>query len=101
LEQRVCSLPSVSQLYSEGIPPEQILQQLLGGNFVELQRKPVAFKCRCSKEKLEKILISLGEAEIKDIINTQGKAEVKCHFCGDTYHFETDELEQLLASAKE
>lgn len=100
LEQRINNLPHITQLYSEGIPPEKILQQLLGEDFVELQRKPVAFKCRCSKEKLEKIMISLGEEEISDIINTQGKAEIKCHFCGDSYYFATDELKEILASAK-
>lgn len=100
LEKRVSNLPHITQLYNEGKLPEQILQQLLGDDFVELQRKPIAFKCRCSKEKLEKILISLGEDEIKDIINTQGTAEIKCHFCGDQYYFEKNELEQILASAK-
>lgn len=100
LEQRVAGLPHVTQLLSKGMLPEQLLQQLLGQEFVELQRKPVAFNCRCSKEKLEKILISVGEEEITDIINTQGRAEIKCHFCGDVYYFEADELQEILASAK-
>ena len=100
LEQRVSRLPHLTQLFNEGTRPEQILQRLLGEDFLELQRKPVAFKCGCSKEKLEKILISLGENEIRDIINTQERAEVRCHFCGDKYIFETQELEHLLASAK-
>jgi len=100
LEQRVAGLPHVTQLLSKGMLPEQLLQQLLGQEFVELQRKPVAFNCRCSKEKLEKILISVGEEEITDIINTQGRAEIKCHFCGDVYYFEADELQEILLSAK-
>lgn len=100
LEQRVAGLPHVTQLLSKGMLPEQLLQQLLGQEFVELQRKPVAFNCRCSKEKLEKILISVGEEEITDIINTQGRAEIKCHFCGDVYYFEADELQEILALAK-
>lgn len=101
LEQRAQALPHISRLFSEGVLPEQILQRLLGADFVELERKPVAFKCRCSREKLEKILISLGEDEIRDIINTQGRAEITCHFCGDKYYFETGELEEILASARQ
>jgi len=99
LEEKAESLPNVSKMNDEGASPEEVLGMLLG-DFVELQRKPVGFRCGCSKEKLEKILISLGEEEIRDIIEKQKAAELKCHFCCNEYHFEREELEEILRKAK-
>ncbi|MHB9095107.1 MAG: Hsp33 family molecular chaperone HslO [Eubacteriales bacterium] len=101
LEERACSLPNISSLYSEGAAPEQVLQKLLGPDFVELHRKKVGFHCRCSKDKLEQILISLGEIEIRDIIESQERAEIECHFCADKYCFEGSELQSILQAAKD
>ncbi len=99
LEDRAMSLPNVSSLYNNNLKPEEVLQKLLGSDFVELERKTVDFKCGCSKEKLERILISLGKEELADIIEKQNNAEIQCHFCGDQYNFSTGELETLLKEA--
>lgn len=64
------------------------------------ENKPAEYKCNCSKEKIQKIIISLGETEIQDIINTQGQAEVTCHFCNERYLFNREELYDLLKEAK-
>ena len=50
-----------------------------------------------SREKFEKGLISLGEQEIMDMIEEDGKADTVCHFCGNKYHFSKDDLEHILA----
>lgn len=88
-------------LFLEGAAPEQVLQKLLGPDFVELHRKKVGFHCLCSKDKLEQILISLGEKEIRDIIESQERAEIECHFCADKYCFEGSELPSILQAAKD
>ena len=58
------------------------------------------YECDCSKEKIERGLISLGKEEIKDIINTQVKIETVCHFCNKKYVFTKEELEKLLENIK-
>lgn len=61
-----------------------------------LERKEVAFKCDCSREKVESTLISLGKEEIKKIIEEDGKAEVVCHFCNKKYDFSEEDLKSLI-----
>jgi len=92
----------VSALIERGQNPEDILKGVLKGFEVNvLEKKDVSFDCHCAKEKLEKVLISLGEQELQDIIQQQGKAELKCHFCSEQYEFSGEELEKLLSEAKQ
>lgn len=100
LEERAQGLPQVSRMVSVGTKPEEILSKLLGPDFIELDRRPVGFKCRCSRTKTEQILISLGKEELTDMIEQQKGAEVRCHFCGDWYHFSGQELTKLLEEAQ-
>ena len=61
-----------------------------------LDRKEVSFKCNCSRDKIETTLRSLGEKEIKSMIEEDGKAEVICHFCNEKYNFSKEDLKSLL-----
>lgn len=96
LEQNIGQLPPISSLIDAGKSPEEIVNMVANGLQVKfLKENPVYFACRCSREKLEEILISLGREEINQMIKEQQGAEVVCHFCGEKYHFTTDELEAL------
>ena len=57
------------------------------------------FVCQCSGEKIEEVLISLGESELKSLIEEE-KAEIICHFCGEKYEFSKDDLEKILLKMK-
>ena len=61
---------------------------------------PVAYRCDCSRERLERVIMSLGENELKDIIENDGKAELVCSFCQTKYVFNEDELRALLEEAQ-
>jgi molecular chaperone Hsp33 len=101
LEKRILDLPSITQLLSEGKSPEEILSIILQDFIVEYSdRKVVEYKCDCNRSRLEQVLISLGEKELKDMIEKEGKADVQCHFCNTEYNFSKDELEELLESSK-
>lgn len=65
-----------------------------------LDRIPVKYECDCSRERVEKALISLGEKELRAMIDEQGGAEVDCHFCNTRRRFSVSELEQLIARCK-
>ena len=54
------------------------------------------FKCDCSKERFADGLASIGKVELEKIINEDGKAHTKCHFCGKEYNFSKEELEEIL-----
>lgn len=53
------------------------------------------YKCLCSREYIEKLLISLGKAETEDIIAKEGQISVKCEFCEKEYVFNKDDVEKL------
>ena len=77
--------------------PEQILELLLEGlSPVITDRMPVAFTCNCSKERIEKVLVSLGREELEALVADGQPIEVNCHFCGKSYTFSLEELRELL-----
>jgi molecular chaperone Hsp33 len=59
-------------------------------------RKNVHFKCRCSRERSYELIAGLGRDEIEETLKEQGKLEVRCHFCNQSYSFEKDEVEEML-----
>jgi len=75
---------------------EQLLTHL---EPVVLEELHPNYVCDCSRERVEKMLITLGEEELQDMINTEHGAEVDCHFCNKRYRFTEEELSKLLKSA--
>ncbi|WP_425448176.1 Hsp33 family molecular chaperone HslO [Dethiothermospora halolimnae] len=101
LEEIVKGVKPISTLIDNGLTPEDILEETLGEFEMEVKEKvDINLECDCSKEKIERALISLGEKELTDIINEDGKAEISCHFCNSKYNFNKEELEDLLNRAK-
>ena len=64
-----------------------------------LERRETRYACDCSRERVERALISLGVKELDDMIREQHGAQVDCHFCNRRYEFSEGELRALLASA--
>ncbi|MFU0791281.1 Hsp33 family molecular chaperone HslO [Virgibacillus proomii] len=101
LEEQIQAFPAISALIREGNKPEQILQRLFGDQEMKLLESiPLEFRCRCSKERVERAIIGLGEAEIQNMIDEDHGAEASCHFCNHTYHFTEEELINLKEQAK-
>lgn len=97
LEERAGSLASVSQLVDDGADPAELLRQVLTPWPLKLlERRSVRFACSCSRERFGGALAALGEAELCDLIETQGQAELVCHFCGETYRFAEGELAAIV-----
>ncbi|WP_027107999.1 Hsp33 family molecular chaperone HslO [Lacticigenium naphthae] len=96
LEERLQSIPLVSKLMDSGEKPEEILDRLVGkGNSKILETLPVQFHCGCSKERFAEALVTLPDADINEMIEKDQGAEAVCHFCGEKYHFDEEELEQI------
>lgn len=97
LEESIKNSEPISTLIDKGLTPEEILENVFGKlNMNILDRKEVSFKCNCSRNKIETTLRSLGEKDIKSMIDEDGKAEVICHFCNEKYNFSKEDLKSLL-----
>ncbi len=101
IERSLSTIPPISKLVEKGLTPEEILYALLGEDNVKiLETMPVSFSCSCSKERIEQAIMSLGTEEIRAMIEEDGGAETRCHFCNEVYHFTADELERLYEKIK-
>ena len=96
LERNLQGFSSVTSVLDAGNTPEQMLDLLLEGlSFRMTDTVPAAFSCDCSREKIEKVLIGLGEKELRAMIDEGKETEVSCSFCGARYTFGVDRLRQL------
>jgi molecular chaperone Hsp33 len=97
LIENIRKIPLVTEFLRGGKNPEALITEIFSGlPYHALGKKELSFTCRCSKERVEKILVVLGSAELEKMITEQGKAEVTCEFCRTGYHFSREELENLL-----
>lgn len=101
LEENLNQVKSVTALFEEGKTPEDILKILLFGfDYHITDTLDTQYYCNCSRERVEKALISLGTEEIEKIIEEDGKAELSCHFCSNKYEFTEEDLKALLEEMK-
>lgn len=97
LEKRVSTVEPISKLIARGLTPEEILNEVLGAENVDiLDRMDVSFSCNCSRERFGNAIIGLGEKEIEEMIEEEGKAEANCHFCLESYVYSKEDLEGFL-----
>ena len=99
VEQGVAALGAVTSVLQEGCGPKELLERALPGIELEfLEELPVEYRCYCSRQRVERALISMGRQELESLIDEQGKAELTCQFCDKIYHFTEKELRELLES---
>ena len=81
--------------------PEMILDYVLGEFGVEiLDTIPTKFDCNCTKERVEKAVVSIGKKAIQEMINDGEAIEVNCHFCNTHYNFSIEELKDIIKRSK-
>lgn len=99
LEASLRAAGPVTELLKADPDPEALLRAALPGLALEvLEKRPIAYRCDCSRERMERALISLGREELRAMIDEQGSAELTCRFCDNVQRFSREELEALLAS---
>ena len=99
LEASLRSAAPVTELLKADPDPEALLRAALPGLPLEvLEKRPIGYRCDCSRERMERALISLGREELRAMIDEQGSAELTCRFCDNVQRFSREELEALLAS---
>ncbi len=65
-----------------------------------LEERDINWRCDCSRERLAGALAAIGKRDLTEIIEEDGEAELQCHFCLKKYHFDRDELLNILHGAK-
>jgi molecular chaperone Hsp33 len=91
------NIHNIMTLLNSDKTPEEIISNYFGTLPVQMTGEfEVDFTCDCSREKTSKALLTVGNKELKEIIAVDQKAELKCHFCNTTYHFNKDDLENMV-----
>ena len=101
VEGGVMAAGSVTGLLRENDDPEAILRKVLSDFDLDiLEKSPVEYRCYCSRERMERALISLGPQQLESLIEEQGSAELRCQFCDNVQTFTRQQLEALLSNMK-
>ena len=94
------TLPHVSALVRERVTPEEIVASVAGRLGARVTHiGPVAFACKCSRDRVTRVLVGLGSAELDQMARAQADTEVTCDFCGQRYYFSPQEIAELRAGA--
>ena len=98
IEAGVHRVGAVSAAFEKGMDAEEIIRAVLSDFEVEvLEKRPVEYRCYCSRDRVTRALISMGKGELSALIEEQGEADLTCQFCDAIYHYSKEELEALLA----
>ena len=101
LEAKLAGMSPVTAMLDRGMTPEQILEELLGEFGLELnEKKEMAYRCDCSRERISRALISIVKKDLQEMIDDGEPIEVNCHFCNKNYEFTVEELQKLLTLGK-
>lgn len=97
LTYRLEEIPSITQMISNGMSIEDILNCIFEDMDLKiLDNCTPAYKCDCSRERVERALISIGKKDLEEIYNEGKEEELKCHFCNKKYKFTNEEIGNLL-----
>lgn len=101
LEKKISELSSITKLLDNDYTPEMILEHVLGDFDLQIHEKTdTKFYCNCTKERVEKAIISIGEKDLTEMIEDNEPIEVNCHFCSTHYNFSVEELERFVKTGK-
>lgn len=96
IEKNIAKIRPVSAMLADGVTPEEIAGMLLDGLDPDpLDESEPVYKCDCSRERTERVLVSLGKQELSSIADEGKDTSVSCHFCGKEYIFTPEEIKKL------
>lgn len=102
IEETIKNVQPISKMLDDNLTLIEIAKKVTGDENVEIIEENIipVYECNCSREKIEKGLISIGEKDLRDIIEKDGKAEIVCNFCNTKYNFSQIDLEKLIEEGK-
>ncbi|ADK16501.1 MULTISPECIES: Hsp33 family molecular chaperone HslO [Clostridium] len=94
---RLQELPPISNMLAKGMSISQILNDIFKDMGLKiLDELTPTYKCDCSRERVEKALISIGAKDLEEIYNEGKTEELKCNFCKTSYKFTHDQIGEIL-----
>ena len=97
LEEKLKGIKSITSMLNDGMMPEDILNYILKDFRLTINEKiPVSFRCDCTRERVERALISVGREELQIMADDDKPVELVCHFCGKKYEFTKDDIRELI-----
>ena len=101
LENSIQHLMPVTEMLQQGMDGAAIIRYVMLGFETEiLEETEVGYHCDCSRDRMERALISLGKKELEDMIVQQGGAEIVCQFCNTAFQFQAEDLRALQRRCK-
>ena len=101
IEKHAAGITRLTELLSESHSLQEALEMLLSDLQLErTEQLQPQYLCDCTRDRLERALLSIGEAELQDILEHEGEAELTCQFCLKRYRFDRNDLETPLRAAK-
>ena len=98
VEQTIGGLPSVTSMLSDGMTASDIAKAALAGfEPVELGTMQTEYRCNCSRDKMYRVLLSLGRDELRDLAAEQHITEIVCSYCNSKYEFTDEQLLEMAA----
>lgn len=96
---RLQEIPSVTEMIAKGMTMEEILNYIFEDMDLKILDSIIpAYKCDCSREKVERALISIGQKDLEELYNEGKEEELKCHFCNKAYKFNHEEIGEIIKS---
>ena len=102
VEGGIMAAGNVSALLDADPDPERMLRTVMSDFDIRiLESSPIEYKCYCSRDRVERALISLGTEELEEMLREQGGCQLTCQFCDAVYDFSAEELQSLIDGLKE
>lgn len=99
IEKRLSTVKSMTQMLEEGLTLEEIAKYVTDDlNTRKAEEVIPSWKCDCSKERMEKALLTLGRQELEELQKDE-ITQLECHFCNQKYQFTAQEIKSLLEQA--
>lgn len=98
VEQGIFQAGAMSKMLDENLSLEEIAKRITGDENVEIIEENITpiYQCDCSKEHMAEGLATIGKEELQNIIESDGKAEIVCHFCNKKYEFSEEDLKEII-----
>ncbi len=102
IETGIACAGAVTPMLDSGMTPEELLRKVLSEFELEFfEQEPVSYRCYCSRERVEKTLITVGKKDLQEMIDDGKPISVECQFCDQVYTFSPDDLRGILKSLDE
>lgn len=97
VEGGIMAAGAVSAILEKNDDPEAMLRTVMSDFDLKiLETCPVEYRCYCSRERVERALISLGREELEQMLSEQGGCQLTCQFCDAVYEFTAEDIRRLL-----